>query len=288
MTGFARADGEYEGRAITWELRSVNGRSIDLRLRLPAGMERIEQKARTAIQRCFARGNFSGALNLGPSETDTVPTVNEAALSTLLQVALRLQRDHGCAPPSADGLLGLRGVLETPGYSDSDLYSEGLEAAAMNCLEDALDRLAASRRQEGASLAAILSGKIDRIEELVHVAEADPSRTPAAIRERLRLQLQPLIDSSLDPQRLYQEAAVLATRADVGEEIDRLKAHVAAARGLLADGKVVGRKLDFLAQEFNRESNTLCAKSNSASLTAIGLELKVVVDQLREQVQNLE
>lgn len=288
MTGFARADAVHEGRAIGWELRSVNGRSLDLRLRLPPGMERIEPAARAAVQRRFSRGNVTGTLTLGPSEAELVPRVNEAALAAVVERARRLHEQYGFRPASADGLLALRGVLEPPGQGASEEAAEALDSAVLACLEEALGRLEEARREEGRGLATALRQRIDRIEALVAAADRDPARKPEAIRERLRQQVELLAGTQLDPQRLHQEAMLIATRADIAEEIDRLSTHVVTARALLTEGGVVGRKLDFLAQEFNRESNTLCAKSNASSLTAIGLELKAVVDQFREQVQNLE
>jgi len=201
-----------------------------------------------------------------------------------------LQEQFGTAPASADGLLALRGVLETPDTVEDEETRAALDAAILSALDTALAALETARREEGAALGRLLAGHIDTIEGLTLRAEADPSREPAAIRARLAGQVALLLDASqpLDEARLHMEAAFLATRADIREEIDRLKTHVASGRALLAAGGPAGRKLDFLSQEFNRESNTLCSKSNAASVTAIGLELKAVVDQFREQVQNLE
>ncbi len=291
MTGFARATGEHAGAGISWELKSVNGKSLEMRLRLPPGMERLEQPARQAIQKRFTRGNVQASLNLSRAPGTAQPIVNEAFLRDVAGLAQRLEQQYGFAPASADGLLGLRGVLETPDAASLDEEARAAEdTAILGVLAEALDGLAAARRQEGAALGEVLSGHLDRIEELTLKAEADPSREPAAIRAKLAEQVRLLTEASpsLDEQRLHAEAAFLATRADIREEIDRLKTHVASGRSLLSEGGPVGRKLDFLAQEFNRESNTLCSKSNAAAVTAIGLELKAVVDQFREQVQNLE
>jgi uncharacterized protein (TIGR00255 family) len=290
MTGFARASAAPEGSAIAWELRSVNGKGLDIRLRLPPGMERVEQPARQAIQSRFSRGNIQASLALARPGLLAQPIVNESFLKDVAELAQRLQQQFGCAPAQADGLLALRGVLEIPEVIEDEASPVAIDAAVLAALNQALDGLEEARRNEGAALASLLAGHIDTLEALTLRAEADKSREPAAIRERLAAQVALLLQAapSLDEVRLHSEAAFLATRADIREEIDRLKTHVASARALLAGGGAAGRKLDFLAQEFNRESNTLCSKANAASVTAIGLELKAVVDQFREQVQNLE
>lgn len=291
MTGFARATAEHEGSAIAWELKSVNGKSAEVRLRLPPGFERLELSVRQTIQKRFARGSFQASLAIArPAGTLAQPVVNEAFLRDVAGLAQRLQEQFGAAPSTADGLLALRGVLEVPEVMETPETRAALDAAILQALEDALSQLEQARLQEGRALGALLLGHLDRIGELTLRAEADPSREVGAIRQRLTEQVKLLLDASveLDEARLHQEAAFLATKADIREEIDRLKTHVASGRALLASGGAIGRKLDFLAQEFNRESNTLCSKSNAASITAIGLELKAVVDQFREQVQNLE
>lgn len=290
MTGFARAALEGEIAAVTWELKSVNGRGLEARLRLPPGLERLEQPARARIAKRFSRGSIHAALSLTRGDALRRPVVDEAFLAQVAALAGRLCRDYGAAPATADGLLAVRGVMEMPDTSADEEMSARLDELALEALDAALEDLASARAEEGASLAGILEGHLATIEALVQRAEADPSREPAAIRARLAEQVRLLIDAApaLDENRLHQEAAFLATKADIREEIDRLKTHVAAARALLGSTGPVGRRLDFIAQEFNRESNTLCSKSNAASVTAIGLELKVVVDQFREQVQNLE
>ena len=290
MTGFGRAAADHAGSAIAWEVKSVNGKTLEARLRLPSGFERLEQPVRQAIQKRFARGNVQAALTLSRTAPSAPPVVNKRLLAELAGLARRLQQEFGAAAPSADGLLALRGVLETPDGEEDEAARAALDAAILAAFDKALDALAAARRDEGAALGALLSGHVAAIEALTLRAEADPAREPAAIRARLAEQGGLLLDAAqpLDEARLAMEAAFLATRADIREEIDRLKTHVASARALLAAGGPVGRKLDFLSQEFNRESNTLCSKSNAASVTAIGLELKAVVDQFREQVQNLE
>ncbi|TIW35032.1 MAG: YicC family protein [Mesorhizobium sp.] len=291
MTGFARAVAEYDGNSIAWEVKSVNGKSIEVRLRLPQGFERLESAVRQTIQKRFSRGNFQATLTVGRAAGHQVqPVVNEAFLKDLAGLAKRLQEQFGVAPATADGLLALRGVLDIPETIETEEARAALDGAILASLETVLTGLEMARQGEGAALRLLLAGHIDAIEALTLKAEADPSREPAAIRDRIAEQVRLLMDASanLDASRLHQEAAFLATKADIREEIDRLKTHVASARVLLANGGAIGRKLDFLAQEFNRESNTLCSKSNAAAVTAIGLELKAVVDQFREQVQNLE
>ena len=291
MTGFARATADHDGVSIAWEVKSVNGKSVELRLRLPTGFDRLEASLRQAVQKRFARGNFQASLTIGRAPgAQAQPVVNEAFLKDVAGLAARLQEQFGVTAASADGLLALRGVLELPEALESDEARAALDAASVQAFAEALHGVEAARLGEGGALKGLLLGHIDAIEALVLRAEADPSREPAAIRERLAAQVRLLLDASsnLDEARLHQEAALLATKADIREEIDRLNTHVASGRALLQNGGAIGRKLDFLAQEFNRESNTLCSKSNAAAITAIGLELKSVVDQFREQVQNLE
>jgi uncharacterized protein (TIGR00255 family) len=291
MTGFARATADHRGTALAWEVKSVNGKSAEIRLRLPQGFERLEPGARQTVQKRFSRGNFQATLTIGRAAgSQAQPVVNEAFLKEVTALAKRLQDEFGAAPPSADGLLSLRGVLDIPEVVETEEARAALDAAIAAALDQALSGLELARRAEGEALGALLAGHIDAIESLTLRAEADPAREPAVIRERIAEQVRLLVDASanLDEGRLHMEAAFLATKADIREEIDRLKTHVASGRALLAGGGAIGRKLDFLAQEFNRESNTLCSKSNAATVTAIGLELKAVVDQFREQVQNLE
>lgn len=290
MTGFGRAASNHLGAAIAWELKSVNGKGLELRLRLPPGTERLEQAIRQTIQKRFARGNFQVVLSLSRGRAQAQPVVNEDFLKDLAGLAKRVEDQFGVAPATADGLLALRGVLDVPEAAEDEESRTQLDAAIFAALGDGLDSLEAARREEGAALGELLSGHLDTIDELTARAEGDPSREPETIRARLAEQVRLLMETGapLDEARLHMEAAFLATKADIREEIDRLKTHVASGRTLLSAGGPVGRKLDFLSQEFNRETNTLCSKSNAASVTAIGLELKAVVDQFREQVQNLE
>lgn len=290
MTGFARATGGNDTATLAWEIKSVNGRGLEARLRLPPGFERLEQPARKLVHERFARGNIQASLAVSARGAKSRPVIDEDLLRDLADKAARLQRDFGAAPPAADGLLSLRGVMDFPDLSADEAERAALDAAALDALAEALQALEEARIEEGAALDAHIRGQVETIAALVARAEADPSRTPEKIRERLAEQVGQLMEAApgFDGERLHAEAALLAAKADIREEIDRLTTHVAAARSLLDAGGPVGRRLDFLGQEFNREANTLCSKSNAAAVTAIGLELKAVVDQFREQVQNLE
>lgn len=290
MTGFARHEGEAEGCRFVWELRSVNGKGLDIRLRLPSGFEALEQPVRKAAAGVLARGNVQVVLSVNATTATTEAVVNEAALEAVIALLERLGDRIDARKPALDGILNIRGVLEfrDPELSDADRTAR--DQAVLAGFTKALEELVSVRRGEGAALARVLGDQIDRIEALALAVEADPSRSPEAIRTRLADQIAALMDAGagLDRDRLHMEAALIATKADVREEIDRLKAHVEAARALLATSGGAGRRLDFLAQEFNRETNTICSKSNAASVTAMGLDLKVLIDQFREQVQNLE
>ncbi len=290
MTGFARVDGAGEAERWHWEIRSVNGRGLDLRMRLPAGFERLEPVVREKAKARLDRGSLSITLSVQRLASGGGIRVNEAVLKTLLAACETMTASSNVAPPRADGLLSLRGVLE----SDDDLADEearlALDSRLLAGLDEALGELVRMRRAEGAHLASILESRLARIAELVAEAEATPSRQPETIAARLAQQIAQIVEAAptMDSDRLHQEAVLLATKNDIREELDRLVAHIAAARDLIKAGGPVGRKLEFLTQEFNREANTLCSKSNDVSLTRVGLELKSVVDQLREQVQNVE
>ncbi|MDB5550242.1 MAG: yicC [Rhizobium sp.] len=291
MTGFARLDGQTGRHQWAWELRSVNGKGLDVRLRLPQGFERLEAEARRILSVRFARGNIQAALSLQSGETKVEAVVNQAALDAVMALKEQLAGVIDPAPIRFDTLLGIRGIVDFKDSTDRQDDMEALDAGLLQAVERASAAMAAMREAEGAALAAVLLAQVGAIEKLTLMVESDPSRTPEQIRARLEAQVATLMEGAsgaLDRDRLHQEVAILATKADVREEIDRLKSHIAAARDLLHKGGPVGRKLDFLAQEFNRESNTICSKSNSAAVTAAGIELKVVIDQFREQVQNLE
>ena len=291
MTGFARLDGRTGRHQWAWELRSVNGKGLDLRLRLPQGFERLEPEIRRIASAHFTRGNIQATLNIQAGEVRVEAVVNEAALQAVLDLRKDLEGKVDPAPIRFDTLLGIRGVVDFRDVADDPAELEALDRDILAGLEKAAAAMAAMREAEGAALTAVLLTQIAAVEKLTSLVETDQSRSPEQIRARLESQIAALLDGTsgaLDRDRLHAEVAILATKADVREEIDRLKSHISAARDLLAKGGPVGRKLDFLAQEFNRESNTICSKSNSAAVTAAGIELKVVIDQFREQVQNLE
>ncbi|WP_394689979.1 YicC/YloC family endoribonuclease [Hoeflea sp.] len=290
MTGFARQEGEALGCRYVWELRSVNGKGLDLRLRLPAGFEALEQPVRKAAAAELTRGNVQISLSVTGTGTATEAVVNETALEAVIDLVNRLGTRIDASKPSLDGILNIRGVLEFRDTELSEADRVTRDAEVLAGFKTAIAELKAMRLSEGQALSRVLGGQIDRIEALTLAVETDPSRSPDAIRARLAEQVAALMDTgaALDRDRLHMEAALIATKADLLEEIDRLKAHVKAARVLLAVDGAAGRRLDFLAQEFNRETNTICSKSNAASVTAIGLDLKVLIDQFREQVQNLE
>lgn len=290
MTGFARSDGFHGRYRWAWELRSVNGKGLDLRLRLPAGMEAIEPELRDIASKSLSRGNIQAGLSLSTSETKLEAVVNREALDAVLALKRDLAGAVSEAPLNFDSLLSVRGLVEFREPEESPDVQEARNRSIVEGFGVAISALKAMRQREGASLFEILSGQIDRIEALTSLIEADPSRQPEQIRARLAAQIALIADgcTALDRDRLHTEAVLLATKADLREEVDRLTGHVAAARELLGSGQPVGRKLDFLAQEFNRESNTICSKSNASAVTAAGIELKVVIDQFREQVQNLE
>jgi uncharacterized protein (TIGR00255 family) len=290
MTGFARAQGASGPYAWAWELKSVNAKGLDLRLRLPPGWDAVEAPARTALSKALARGTVSATLTIDRANTTPAVRVNEEVLAALVDTAKKAASRFGVAPPSLDSLLGMKGVFEVTDAEENAGERQAAEQAIVQGFEEALKELAATRAREGDALKRILSDRISEIEKLSAAADANPARKPEAIRAKLSEQVKALLATGekFDADRLHQEAMLLAAKADIREELDRLTTHVAAVRKLLKDGGPVGRKLDFLAQELNRESNTLCAKANDVSLTATGLELKAAVDQFREQVQNLE
>jgi uncharacterized protein (TIGR00255 family) len=290
MTGFARADGSTGPVAWAWEVRSVNGRGLDLRLRLPPGLESLEPRIREAVGKRISRGSVTVNLNVKRGDGATQIRLNEAALEQVLDALERLRRTTGAAPPQAEALLGIKGVLEVVEAEESEEEMQARAEAMLADLGSALDGMVRARETEGRRLRAVILDQIAAIERLVQAADSAPGRAPEAMRRRLSEQLARLLESgaSLDESRLYQEAALLATRADVEEELQRLRAHIAAARELLDASEPAGRRLDFLAQEFNREANTLCSKAIDPEMTRAGLELKAVIDQMREQVQNIE
>lgn len=291
MTGFARVDGADEGATWFWEIRSVNGRGLDARLRLPSGADGVELPARELVAKQLTRGNVSLQLNQRRTVSGSAVVINEAALSQILTVVEELRERLDAPPPSIEGLLGLRGVLDTVEVEDPEDVVAARIAAQLADLAKGLEALLAARAGEGRRLGEIVELQLRDISEIVEKVAASPARTPEAIAVRLDEAVRRLVDEkagSFDAARLHQEAVLLATKADVEEELQRLRAHVAAARELLVAGGAIGRRLDFLTQEFNREANTLCSKSNDAEVTRLGLELKSTIEQMREQVQNIE
>jgi uncharacterized protein (TIGR00255 family) len=274
MTGFARGHGVSGSYAWAWEIKSVNGKGLDVRLRLPSGWDAIEAPVRARA-----------AERLAP-----VVRINAAVLDALLATLGQLRSRIDAAPPTLDGLLSLKGVMEVSDLEENEDERRSAEAAAIAGFAEAVAALSEMRQREGAALARILKSRLEEIAALAHRAENAPGRRVEAIRARLAEQVATLLAQSdrFDPDRLHQEAILLATKADVREELDRLAAHIAQAQQLIDGGGAVGRRLDFLAQELNREANTLCAKANDVELTNIGLELKAAVEQFREQVQNVE
>jgi len=291
MTGFARVDGRAGSKAWIWELKSVNGRGLELRFRLPPGFDSLEADLRGLAQSKLVRGNINLNLQLVES-AEAAPNyrLNEALLEQLLAMAGRLEA-RGVGAPRLDGLLAVRGVVEPVGMVEDESAREVLEAALKQSFAEALDKLVQSRNAEGAKLAEVLGGQFSEIAALTRRAGEVEAVRPEGLRKRMQTQLAELLAQNppVAEERLAQELALQVTRLDVREELDRLKAHVSSAQALLkGDVKGVGRKLDFLMQEFNREANTLCSKAFDAGLTAIGLDLKLVIDRLREQAQNVE
>jgi len=290
MTGFARADGAHGSYRWTWELKSVNAKGLEIRLRLPPGWDSVEVPVRARANETLTRGTVYASLTTTREGVAPVVRVNEPVLSAVLAAMRDVGGRIDAAPASLDGVLGFKGVIEVIDDVESEDERRAAAAAFVAGFGRAVARLADMRRHEGAALETVLIQRLDEIAALTARAEHAPCRRPEAIRARLEEQVALLLDSSerFDADRLHQEAILIAAKVDVREELDRLAAHVAQARRLLDQGGAVGRRLDFLAQELNREANTLCSKSNDVELTNLGLELKSVVEQFREQVQNLE
>ncbi|MDE1939209.1 MAG: YicC family protein [Alphaproteobacteria bacterium] len=290
MTGFAEAHGSRDGAHWRWEAKSVNGRGLDLRLRLPPGFDGIEPAARVLAADRFKRGNIQVVLTHESALGERGLRIDAAALASAVKIAKEVANETGLRQASVDGLLALKGIIVQDESVEMDSrIRAGRDASILESLAAAFDALARARAGEGARLAVVLEGQIAAIARLTAAAAAAAATQPAALRARLTQQIADLMaPGALSPERLEQEIALLAVRADIREELDRLSAHVGEARRLLASGEAVGRKLDFLSQEFNREANTLCSKSSDIALTRIGLDLKAVIDQFREQAQNVE
>ena len=291
MTGFARSHGVTGPYAWAWELKSVNSKGLDLKLRLPPGWDAVDAPVRSRANEALSRGSVFANLAVNREGLPPVVRVNEPVLAAVLATLKGLSGRVDATPPTLDGILALKGVIEVSEAEENEDERRAAEAAIVKGFDQAIAGLRQMRRTEGDALGRVLAARLSEIGSLAGRAEAAPGRKAEAIRARLAEQIATLMDASgqrLDPDRLHQEAILMATKADIREELDRLAAHVAQARKLMADGGPVGRRLDFLSQELNRESNTLCAKANDVDLTNIGLELKAVVEQFREQVQNLE
>jgi uncharacterized protein (TIGR00255 family) len=289
MTGFARVDGGAAGWSWTVEARSVNGRGLEVRFRGPGSFEGLERVAREVAQGRFQRGQLNITLQARHVAEGGGVRINVEQLERYLELCRPYVASGQAALPAMDGLLGLHGVIESIGEAGDAEAMAAVEAAMAAAVTAALDRLKVARQEEGAALTPVLSGLIDTIEAEVAAAAIEAQGQPAILKERFAKRIGELVERGGDlNERIVQEAAVMASRADVREELDRLTTHVQAARALLSADGAVGRRLDFLTQEFMRETNTLCSKSATTALTAVGLELKASVDQLREQVQNVE
>jgi uncharacterized protein (TIGR00255 family) len=288
MTGFARARGTHGTLDWTWELKSVNGKGLELRFRLPQGMDGLEVQARQALQAKLKRGSVQVSLALAEQAAAPSLKINREALQAISEAIKAMENLIPMQPPSADGIFRIKGVIEEGQPESQDL--DARDAALLASLLEAIAALVKARNEEGARIGEVLGAQLARIAEITGEARGLASLAPEAVKQRLSDQLAKILDASsgLTPERLHLEAALLAAKADVTEELDRLDAHIAQARELLASGEPAGRRLDFLCQEFTREANTLCSKSFDIKLTRLGLDLKAVIEQFREQVQNVE
>jgi uncharacterized protein (TIGR00255 family) len=290
MTGFARSHGTSGPYTFEWELKSVNAKGFDLRMRMPPGWDEVETVARKRATEVLSRGTVYANLTVKRSNALSTVRINEDVLNSVLRIAAELAGKIDAVAPSVDGLMNIKGVMEVVEPETDETEEKTAKAAVAAAFEEALTALVAMRKREGETLGQILSQRLDEIETLAMRAEAAPGRKPEAIRARLAEQIATLIEASdrFDSDRLSQEALMMATKADIREELDRIASHVSQSREMIKKGGAIGRRLDFLAQEFNREVNTCCSKSNDLELTNTGLEMKNVVEQFREQVQNLE
>jgi len=290
MTGFARISGSWENYQWTWEIKSVNGRALDLRCRLPQGMDVVEQMARKAMKQNIARGSVNITLQLSSDTDNATFKVNQEMLDTLVEVATETAMRNHLPQPSLDALMTIKDVIQYQEAEEDETRIKSRDLALEKSFAEAIMAFKASRDMEGAAMADVLCGLLDEIDRLVKQADVLAQELPALIKNRYMEKVTALLDDSaaIDSERITQEVVLLATKADIKEEIDRLFAHIEAARGhMKADGQI-GRKLDFLTQEFNREANTLCSKASDIRLTDVGLSLKTTIDQFREQVQNIE
>ncbi|MGE5156937.1 MAG: YicC/YloC family endoribonuclease [Gemmatimonas sp.] len=290
MTGFARSHGASGPYTFEWELKSVNAKGLDLRLRLPPGWDELDAFAKKRAGEVLSRGTVYANFNVKRSDALSTVRINEEVLTAVLKVAGALAGKIDAVAPSIDGLLALKGVIEVVEPESNEEEDKAATAAAATAFDAALTSLLSMRRREGEALGQILAQRMDEMEALAKRAEESPGRKPEAVRARLAEQIAALLETSdrFDADRLTQEALLIAAKADIREELDRIASHIAQVRELIKKGGPIGRRLDFLAQEFHREVNTTCSKSNDVELTNTGLEMKSVVEQFREQVQNLE
>ncbi len=291
MTGFGSSNGIMSDCSWTWEVKSVNGKGLDIRCRLPQGYEKLDPLARLAGGKVFKRGNLNLNLTIQEKPHQNQYKINRTLLNQLIETAEELQSNlKGFEKPRLDGIFAVRGVIEPLSENEYSSDYPILEKEILLSLDSALSALFQSRIEEGRRIAMVLFNQLKKIDKLCEQAEKIVALQPANIRKRLNHQIEELLEAlpRLPDERLAQEAAIFMIKADVREELDRLKSHVESAKVLMEEGGIIGRKLDFLCQEFNREVNTLCSKASDISLSKIGLELKAVIEQYREQVQNIE
>ncbi|MEZ5756825.1 MAG: YicC/YloC family endoribonuclease [Emcibacteraceae bacterium] len=290
MTGFGRAEGHFENYSWVWEIRSVNGKTIDIRYRIPPGLDDLDQYIKTTLKNALSRGSLNISLQLQKDVSNPEVRVNEEALDKLVTVAKSAAKKHDLAMPSIDRLLSIRDIVEIADLEEDEELLNARDEQLKATFILALDGLKKSRLHEGEATFKMLSATLDEIEILLQKAIDVAATQPKSIKEKLEEKVSALFDNNqgIDPDRLAQEIILLVTKADVKEETDRLNAHIASARKLIKEQGAVGRNLEFLSQEFNRETNTLCSKSSDITLTNIGLALKAAIDQFREQVLNVE
>lgn len=291
MTGFSRVDGAIGNFNWAWELKSVNGKSLDIRWRLPFGYDFLEAELKSRVAKKLVRGNLQINLVLEAQSAEKIPVINQTILDAVIKMTEVISAKTKTAPLTVDGLLSIKGVVDYSADNSADDEQTALRnQAILASFDEAVTALADARLSEGKAIETVLLDQVSQIETLKQQIDNDPSRSAQAIKKSLADKVSKLLadSASLDEQRLYQEAAILATKADLQEELDRLAAHCVAARKLLGSEGAVGRKMDFLAQEFNRECNTVCSKANSTAVTQAGLQMKVVIDQFREQIQNIQ
>ncbi len=288
MTGFARGEGANGETRWTWELKSVNGRGLEPRFRLPPGLDFLEQDLRKILGERFSRGSFNIHLSLKGAAVEGGLVVNRAALTSAIALVEEVRALIPCDLPRAEGILAIRGVAEVQSSLDDEDERAAFASSLAKSFADTADGLARSRRKEGDALERMIAGLLGEIATLSAAARTAAEAATAATRDRFAAQLADLLAGALSEERMAQEAAALAVKADVREELDRLGAHIEAARAMIAKGGAMGRQLDFLTQELNREANTLCSKAQDMGLKRIGLDLKTAVDRMREQVQNVE